>query len=167
MELGAIFVGLALLVATVPFVARPFHSKRGEKKQQPSSRVNPDEKRLAVLSALRDLDFDFRTGKVGEEDYTALRTQLVAEAAFYIQPEPPSIEDGRLEAMIKARKASQAKVQECSHCGKNVEANSRFCSHCGTAVGIICQSCGKVVQVADSFCTSCGTKIELNLEAVV
>lgn len=163
MELGAIFVGLAMLVATVPFITRPFKEKQFKKNQKSTVRLNPNEQRLAVLSALRDLDFDFRTGKVSEEDYTALRAQLVAEAALYFQSEK-SVEDDQLEAMINARKASQSKVRECSHCGKKIETDSRFCSQCGTAVGNDCPSCGKTVQAEDLFCTTCGTKLEFEME---
>ncbi len=165
MELGAIFVGLAMLVATIPFVVGPFQKKKQYSNHESTVRLNPGEQRQAVLSALRDLDFDFRTGKVSDEDYTALRTQLVSEAALYIQSEK-SIEDDQLEAMIKARKASQSKIQECSHCGQKNEAGSRFCSQCGTAVGNDCPSCGKAVQAGDLFCTVCGTKTELKVEPV-
>lgn len=145
MEPGAILVGLAMLVASATFVAKPFQKKQFKKNQKSTVRLNPDEQRQAILSALRDLDFDFRTDKVSEEDYTALRARLVSEAALYIQAEK-SIEDDQLEAMINARKTSQSKVQECSHCGQKIEAGSRFCSQCGTAVGNDCPSCGKAVQ---------------------
>src|SRR5574342_574303 len=101
MELGAIFVGLAMLVASLPFVARPFREKRSKKDRKPNIRPNPEEKRKADLSALLDLDFDFRTGKVSEEDYSTVRAQLVADAAQYIRSEN-SIDDAQLEAMIYA-----------------------------------------------------------------
>ena len=163
MELGAIFVGLAMLVASVPFVVRPFREKRLKGDRKSNIRPNPEERRKADLSALLDLDFDFRTGKVSEEDYLTVRAQLVADAAKYIQLENP-LEDDQLETMIRARKVSQALVQKCSNCGEKIEAGSRFCPGCGTAVGIHCPSCGKAFQTGDLFCTSCGTKLELALE---
>jgi len=163
MELGAIFVGLAMLVASLPFVARPFQKKRSKKDRKPNVRPILEARKKADLSALLDLDFDFRTGKVSEEDYLAVRAQLVADAAKYIESENP-IEDDQLEAMIRARKTSQAQVQKCSNCGEKIEAGSRFCPGCGTAVGIHCPSCGKAFQTGDLFCTSCGTKLELALE---
>lgn len=165
MELGAIFVGLAMLVAGVPFVVRPFREKRSRRNRYPEAHSNPHEDRQAVLSALRDLDFDFRTGKVSEEDYAALRAQLVTKAATYVQSEE-SLADEQIEAMIKARKASLSKVRKCTKCGHEVEADSRFCSQCGTAVGDNCPSCGKPVQEGDLFCTACGTNLEQKVEAV-
>lgn len=163
MELGAIFVGLAMLVASLPFVGRPFQEKRSKKDRKPNVRPILEARKKADLAALLDLDFDFRTGKVSEEDYLAVRAQLVADAAKYIESENP-IEDDHLEAMIRARKTSQAQVQKCSNCGEKIEVGSRFCPGCGTAVGSHCPSCGKAFQTGDLFCTSCGTKLELALE---
>lgn len=165
MELGAIFVGLAMLVASVPYLARPFQEKQFKSKQQPAVCLTPDEERQAVLSALRDLDFDFSTGKVSEEDYSALRAQLVTEAATYIRSEK-SIADEQIEIMIQARKASQSNIRKCSNCGNTVEPNSRFCSQCGTAAGNICPSCAKPIQDGDRFCNTCGTKLEVQIEPV-
>jgi hypothetical protein len=166
MELGAIFVGLAMLVASLPFVVKPFEDKRLKKNQKPTTRLNLDKNRQAVLSALRDLDFDFRTGKIGEDDYSMLRPQLLAEAVACTQSNK-SVEDDQLEAIIRARKATQSKAQNCSNCGEKFETGSRFCPQCGTEVGNNCPSCSKVVQAGDLFCTVCGTKLELSLESVV
>lgn len=165
MELGAMFIGLAMLVATVPVVARPLKEKKSKPNPKSTNFTNPDEQKQTVLLALSDLDFDFRTGKVSDDDYSLLRAQLVAEAATYIQSEN-SIEDDQIEAMIKARKASQAKVQECPNCGKETEAGSHFCSHCGKAVETNCPSCSKAVQISDLFCKACGTKLEFNTEHI-
>ena len=162
MELGAIFVGLAMLVATLPFIVGPFKKEtlNGTKN---STDMTPAEQKQAVMSALRDLDFDFGTGKVSEEDYVSLRAQLVTEAAEHIQSEE-SIEDEQIETMISARKASLSKGQECSNCGTAVEAESRFCSQCGTSMENNCPSCGKAVQAADIFCTACGMNLEVEME---
>jgi len=165
MELGAIFIGLAMLVASAPFVVRPFREKRLKGDRKSNIRPNPEEKRKADLSALLDLDFDFRTGKVSEEDYSDLRAQLVTDAAKYIQLEK-SIGDEQIEEMIEARKASQTQIQKCSNCEEKIEAGSHFCPRCGTPVGNNCPSCGKPVQDGDLFCTTCGTKLELTLERV-
>lgn len=163
MELGAIFVGLAMLVASLPFVARPFREKQAKKSRKSTISPSPEERRKADLSALLDLDFDFRTGKVSEEDYADVRAQLVADAAQYIQLDH-SMEDDQLEAMIRARKA-QGQIHTCSSCGQKTEAGNRFCPHCEASAGSHCPSCGKTIQAGDSFCTGCGVKLELVLEA--
>lgn len=166
MELGAIFVGIAMLVGSLPFVIKPFREKASGKEWKLSSPPNPEAKRKADLSALLDLDFDYRTGKVSEEDYTVVRTQLMADAAQYIGGKKPH-EEERIEAMIAARRAKHSNSQACSKCGHIIGADSRFCSHCGTAAAQGCSSCGKPVREGDLFCTACGAKLEHHLEAVV
>lgn len=166
MELGAIFVGVAMLVGSLPFVVRPFRAKQPGKRSNSDHHPNPEQKRKADLSALLDLDFDFHTGKVSEEDYSTVRAQLVADAAQHIQLET-SIADEQIEAMIAARKAAHSSSHTCTNCGHVVDADSRFCSQCGTAVAQGCPSCGKPVQAGDLFCTTCGAKLEYKVEAVV
>jgi predicted nucleic acid-binding Zn ribbon protein len=145
---------------------RPFREKRAGKGSNPKDRSNLEEKRKADLSALLDLDFDYRTGKVSEEDYSTVRAQLVADAAQYIEMEK-SNEDEEIEALVAARRTAQSNSHACSNCGHTVEADSRFCSQCGTAVGDRCPSCGKPVQEGDQFCTTCGAKLEHQVEVVV
>lgn len=165
MELGAILIGFAMLIATVSVVARPLQGKNTKKDPKSANLINPDEQHQSVLLALSDLDFDFQTGKVSDDDYSLLRAQLVAEAAIYIQSEK-SIEDNQIEAMISARKASQAKNQKCLNCDKETEAGSHFCSHCRKAIGENCPSCGKAARASDSFCIACGTKLLFNTESI-
>jgi predicted nucleic acid-binding Zn ribbon protein len=164
METGAIFVGVAMLVGSIPFVIRPFRGKVTGKDQRPNIGLDHEEKRKADLSALLDLDFDYRTGKVSEEDYTVVRTQLVADAARFIEMEEPG-EDEQIEALIAARKAKHSSSDMCLECGHTLEVDSRFCSQCGTAVAQGCPTCGKPVQEDDLFCTTCGAKLEPKVEA--
>ena len=158
MELGAVMVGLILLVMALIFVLRPFNAT-GEKT---IARVDPDEGRMAALSALRDLDFDFHLGKVSQEDYPGLRTRLMAEAAKYVELEKD--EDERIEALIRARKTAVARDSACAECGEKLEAGTRFCPHCGTQAGAICPSCGGATKAGDLFCSSCGIKLEAQPE---
>jgi RNA polymerase subunit RPABC4/transcription elongation factor Spt4 len=166
MELGALFVGLAMLVGSLPFVIKPFRGRASGRVSKANILPNPEDKRKADLSALLDLDFDYRTGKVSEEDYSTVRAQLVSDAAQYIQLEK-SLEDEQIEEMIAARRAKPSSSQACSNCGHTIGADSHFCSQCGMVVTQGCPSCGKPVQEGDSFCTICGAKLKHQVEAVV
>jgi uncharacterized protein (DUF2249 family) len=64
-----------------------------------------------VVSALGELDFDLKVGKIIEEDYLPLRTQLMAKPAEYIQVEEKEPE--RLQALIRMRRAAQQPVSKC------------------------------------------------------
>lgn len=165
MEISSILVGLGLFSIALFFVSAPFRQKR-QKIENPS-KVHKQEKgrREIVLAALRDLDFDFKTGKVSEEDYQPLRAQLLAEAVQYIEAEKQ--EDERLEALIQTRRKAEKQDVKCEHCGAPMEAGQRFCSKCGSVVNHeLCPSCGKQMQASDLFCSSCGKKVEVRLEAV-
>jgi hypothetical protein len=84
----ALIVGVALAIVCVALVALPFL-------REPATRddrlVRPDEleqRRLALseerdraLAALKELEFDHRTGKVSDEDYRSLVGPLRRRAA--------------------------------------------------------------------------------------
>lgn len=166
MELGAIFVGLAMFVATLPFVIGPFKRNLNNGSKKSANLLPHGEQKQNVMFALRDLDFDFKTGKVSDEDYEILRAELVADAAEYFQSEE-SLKDEHIEAMISARQALLSKSRECSNCGSSVEADSRYCSQCGTSLEIHCPSCGKGIQDDDFFCTTCGENLQFEKETVL
>src|SRR5512136_187223 len=85
MSIGSILIGLLLFAATIPFVAKPL---LGQKRLKPaiagSAKVSNADQHQAALLALRDLEFDHRTGKVTDEDYAGLRADLLAQAAVTI-----------------------------------------------------------------------------------
>src|SRR5512143_2056932 len=123
MDAFALIVGLALFGAATLFVVRPFRSMQPARPSAPEAKARPQEARTAALSALRALDFDYQTGKVSEEDYPALRVQLVAEAARYM--DATAGEEDQIEAMIRARRAAAGK--SCPKCGKKISSDARFC----------------------------------------
>lgn len=161
MNITAIAIGLALFGAAILFVVRPFQQKQTKKITQKKAAHN-GERRIAVLSALRDLDFDHKTGKVSEEDYVPAREQLLAEAARYMEQQDEK--DSMLEELIQKRRKSRG--GNCTECGAPMESRQRFCSKCGAQVNHIdCPSCGKKVPAGDLFCSSCGTQLMVKMEA--
>lgn len=165
MQISSLLVGILLLVASLAFVSLPFRQKQSANVKNRKVDASHKHSREAVLSALRDLDFDFKTAKVSEEDYTPLRAQLMAEAAQYIEQETE--EEKKLEALIQARRTHQKQTFSCEQCGALMEAGQKFCSKCGAAVKKeSCPSCGQKIQSGDQFCPSCGTKLGVVAEAV-
>ncbi len=100
-------LGVVLVVACVLFVARPFlrepapaDDRLDAPRPEEEIRVALAEERDRSLAALKELEFDHRTGKVSDEDYRAsvgpLRRQagealraLGREPALVEIPEPP------------------------------------------------------------------------------
>jgi hypothetical protein len=86
-ETVALVLGALLTVLCVVFVARPLlrpaRSPEARVEQSPGEqlRVRALERRDRALAALKELEFDHRTGKVSDEDYRALVGPLRREAA--------------------------------------------------------------------------------------
>jgi len=85
-EILALGLGGLLTVLCVVFVARPL--LRSGKDEAPAAsgpeedaRIGFYERRDRALAALKELEFDHRTGKVSDEDYGALVGPLRREAA--------------------------------------------------------------------------------------
>jgi hypothetical protein len=70
-------------VAAVWFVARPFLGRGGEETTtEPAPELLAlEEERDRALAALKELEFDHRTGKVSDEDYRAMVGELRRSAA--------------------------------------------------------------------------------------
>jgi hypothetical protein len=79
---AALVLGGLLAVAAVWFVARPLLG-RGDDRivEPPAGRIALEEQRDRALAALKELEFDHRTGKVSDEDYRALVGPLRRRAA--------------------------------------------------------------------------------------
>jgi len=166
MEITSILIGLILLGASLFFVSVPFRRSSRKDAQIPKLHVKKEERREGVISALRDLDFDFKTGKVSEEDYTPLRARLMAEAAQYIEQQQE--EDEKLEALIQTRRAAHQQSVKCDHCGASAQAHEHFCAKCGSPINHeSCPQCGRIIRKGDQFCPSCGSRLEARVEAVV
>ncbi|PYS40631.1 MAG: hypothetical protein DMG14_09895 [Acidobacteria bacterium] len=95
-------------------------------------------KKEVVLGNIQDLDFEYKCGKLSDEDYHKIRSEMSVEAASVFQ-EIENIEaDADLDALIRreinARKAkSKAAVPaiSCPSCGSSNPATNKFCAECG------------------------------------
>jgi hypothetical protein len=88
MTTAALILAAVLAVAAVLFVARPFLREPGapDGGLAPADgaeleRLRLVEERDRALAALKELEFDHRTGKISDEDYERLVRPLRAEAA--------------------------------------------------------------------------------------
>jgi hypothetical protein len=84
---AALALGALLAIAAVLFLARPFLRREGASNtvlqaQEPDARrLELAEERDRALAALKELEFDHRTGKVSDEDYRVLVHDLRRRAA--------------------------------------------------------------------------------------
>jgi len=80
---AALVLGALLAVAAVVFVARPLLREGPEEPLEAPEprRLELAEQRDRALAALRELEFDHRTGKVSDEDYRSMVGELRRAAA--------------------------------------------------------------------------------------
>ena len=168
MELTAIFFSLAVLILVGIYLYAPFMERRAR-------RVTEEEHELSALMAERDrvinslqeLDFDFKLGKIPEDDYPIQRSTLLQKGADILRkidllaPQATSAQDteARLERAIAARRAdaSLARV-EVSDDDLESMISSRRKNRTNKSAGF-CPKCGKPVMVTDRFCPSCGKSL--------
>jgi hypothetical protein len=80
MSVAGIFLLLAFLVGAAAIIAWPLLQNQGETKPRGgalSGVAQLQAEHEAILIAVRDLDFDYQTGKLTQEDYTAQRESLI------------------------------------------------------------------------------------------
>jgi uncharacterized membrane-anchored protein YhcB (DUF1043 family) len=161
MDIGALLIGIALLILTIPFVIGPLRSRkplRQENQEPPGSDLKT--RKDQILTSLAELDFDHQLGKVADEDYQAVRQHLMATAGEVLQ-QPAAPADDEIEQLIATYKQSNSGHRQCSRCGRPLRAKDRFCSGCGESrLPDTCSRCGQTFAPSDLFCTSCGRPVQ-------
>ena len=174
MEIGSIFLILALLLVVGLFVGRPFVDQKKERLVSASDQADHERSALLaerdrVLTALWELDFDNTLGKIPEEDYPLQRFALLHEGADLLRQLDalqPDLDGGdmeaRLEAAIAARRmapgsASPAAVLATQEDEFEVMLANRRRARQEKSAGF-CPQCGQPVQKSDRFCPKCGAK---------
>lgn len=132
MELLAILVLLAVTGALIlwPLLRRPEAVLEGA----PPPPSDAGRAKAAALSAIRELEFDYQTGKISPEDYAQLRARYEARAVDAItrpesSPTLPDV-DEQMEAAIRAARTTRT----CVTCGQTLPKAARFCPACGAPV---------------------------------
>ena len=83
--LGGLLAAACVVYVSRPFLREPLLSAAADRLHEPSAaerrRLTLSEERDRALAALKELEFDHRTGKVSDEDYSAMVGPLRREAA--------------------------------------------------------------------------------------
>ena len=91
-----------------------------------------------ALGALKELEFDHRTGKISDEDYRELIGPLRLRVAEALR----ALDDGAADVRSRPGRRfverevpdAMARRASCQACGAKLPAKSKFCPECGTAV---------------------------------
>jgi hypothetical protein len=162
MQLVSIFLALGIAVFIGLYLYAPFLERRAR-------RVTAEEHELSALlaerertlSALQELDFDYKLGKVPEEDYPIQRTNLLQKGAQVLKrideltpPQARSGKEAEIEHAIAARRSQKAAASITEDDIESMIVQRRK-GRSAKAAGF-CPKCGKAVMVSDKFCPACG-----------
>lgn len=165
MQLVSIFLALGIAVFVALYLYAPFLERRAR-------RVTAEEHELSALlaereralSALQELDFDHKLGKVPEEDYPVQRASLLQKGAEVLKrldeltpQKTADNNDVRIERALAARRRKTAAQNMTDDDIESLIAKRRK-GRTAKAAGF-CPKCGKAVMTSDKFCPSCGNAL--------
>jgi len=96
-----------------------------------------EERKAQIYENLRDLQFEFRLGKLSDADYQKTKVDLQRELAQVlaeidaVQPPVPA-QRKAAAAPVPAKAAPDGKT--CPHCGAKFPQPMKFCGECGKAM---------------------------------
>lgn len=92
-----------------------------------------EEAKVRIYEALRDLQFEYRLGKLSDEDYQASKQELQKELARVLQQMDAAAPAGKAAVVAKPAKSPE-KGNVCPHCGASFKEKLKFCGECGKAM---------------------------------
>ena len=96
-----------------------------------------EEHKAQIYDNLRDLQFEYRLGKLSDEDYQKTKLDLQKELAKVLA-EIDAVQPAQAKAAAPASPAkpvpSKPDGRTCPHCGAKFKQPMKFCGECGKAM---------------------------------
>ena len=134
----SVFVALALTVLTFAFIIYPLFKQRSSSADSVADEKLRElySKRDTTYSMLKELEFDYQSGILTEEDYRDLEARYKRKAISILRDtdglEKGAEVDEEIEKQVQ--KLRQSKGKFCPQCGTRYQESDRFCSRCGTSL---------------------------------
>ncbi len=142
--LGAVLVTAAVVL----YVVQPVFS--GEKASLASldeEFTEAEARRHLSLVALRDVEYDYATGKVDERDYRRLRDELGREAL------------DALREVRRSRERAESSAPATDAVANDLEQEIAA-YRAALRAGTLCDSCGAANVAEAVFCATCGSRLK-------
>ena len=95
-----------------------------------------EDRKRAIYDNLRDLQFEYRLGKLSDEDYQQTKLALQRELAVVLAETEETVKRlGGTSVRVDAKPVKPAKARNvCPHCGAKFAQSLKFCGECGKAM---------------------------------
>ncbi|MCU1293948.1 MAG: hypothetical protein JWP08_2798 [Bryobacterales bacterium] len=127
---------LALTVAALFFVL--FVRQKDVPEPVPVSPIQHlEDRKQAIYDNLRDLQFEYRLGKLSDEDYRQTKLALQKELAVVLNEMELTIKRLSLMPTRVSAKPAAKKLQAgitCPSCGATFKQALKYCGECGRAI---------------------------------
>ena len=111
--------------------------------EPPSPFRHLDERKASIYENLRDLQFEYRVGKLSDADYQHTKQDLQKElAAVMAEVDKLKAQLNGNAAPVAARAKPQPRQTDgrtCSACGAKFEKELKFCGECGKPMKVATQ----------------------------
>ena len=102
--------------------------------EPPSPTVALEEKKAAIYEGLRDLQFEYRVGKLSDEDYQHSKLDLQRELASVLQKiDRLTGTEAAAKPVAATPKPTSPPGIVCPKCGARFPQPMKFCGECGAA----------------------------------
>ncbi len=152
---------IVLLIVTIAaaFVAQPFFAHRSKEQARQADRRTAAllrqradllAERNRIYAAIRELEFDYATNKLADEDYAAQRRKLYVQGVEVLQKLDalPVLDESPTADPIEAWVAALRSGSSAAASAQGEAAQAGFCPQCGTPY-----------QAGDRFCAACGARL--------
>ena len=126
-------VAALLAVGTIVFTL--FVRGKDVPEAQPvSPTAHLEERKAQIYENLRDLQFEFRVGKLSDADYQKTKVDLQRELAKVLAEIDAMQPVKAKAAAAPAQTKSKPDGKTCPHCGAKFPNPMKFCGECGKAM---------------------------------
>jgi predicted hydrolase (HD superfamily) len=174
MEIGSLFLVLAVSLAVGLYVAQPFLQRRGRHITAEAQEISALlAERDRVVNALQELDFDYNLNKIPAEDYPLQRAELLqkgtdilkkldalAPTSYPVSTKKTTTD--QIESAVAERRADTSATQTAVRVRDDDDLEARIASRRSARKeksGGFCPGCGKPMLASDRFCPHCGKSI--------
>ena len=95
-----------------------------------------DERKAAIYENLRDLQFEYRVGKLSDSDYQSTKIDLQKQLAAVLAEVDRKANEPARRPSPRRNRPRRPRGRECPQCGAKFERELKFCGECGKAMSM-------------------------------